>query len=320
MMHGQPISGQAEADGIATGGRKPAVPAAWAAASAEIVDHFDDPTLPYLLTRALRTLIDFEYSVVFIYRGTANPIHIYDTFPNPQARTGLLNYVKNTYVLNPLYNAYQRGLKTGVYRLRDLTSDRLTGSQLLPKYRICATSSEEIGYLTDGWPAGREELCIALELPGGECAELTLSRKASLGGFADDDIASLSPVIPFLAAVVRRYWRHARLMYLSSTPDPGTDNALRAFSRNLLSPRERELAQLLLRGHANASIGLRLGISTTTVKTHRKNLYSKLRVATQCEFFSLFLGSAATAAVTNTSSSGRMVTVQTIGHNGARYY
>jgi DNA-binding CsgD family transcriptional regulator len=283
---------QAVAKNKAAPGRKSTVPAAWAAASAEIVDHFDDPALPDLLARALSTLIDFEYSVVFIYRGRANPIHIHDTIPTPQARAGLVNYVKNTYVLNPLYNAYQCGLKTGVYRLRDLASHGSVDSALSRKYRICAASSEEIGYLTEGWPAGREELCIAMELPGGECAELTLSRKSSQGGFADEDIASLTPVIPFLSAAVRRYWRHARLMYLlNAPPHTGTDDALRALGRNHLSPRERELAQLLLRGHSTASIGLRLGISTTTVKTHRKNLYSKLGIATQFEFFSLFLDS-----------------------------
>ena len=291
MMHYSTTSTQAEAESRAGTGRKSAVPAAWAAASAEIVDRLDDPILPDLLARALSTLIEFEYSVVFIYRGRANPIHIHDTFPTPQARAGLTNYVKSTYVLNPLYNAYQCGLKTGVYRLRDLASEGLVDSALFRKYRICATSSEEIGYLTEGWPAGREELCIAMELPGGECAEITLSRKASQGGFADEDIASVSPVIPFLAAAVRRYWRHARLMYLSNAPDTGADDAQRAFGRNLLSPRERELAQLLLRGHSTTSIGLRLGISTTTVKSHRKNLYSKLGIATQFEFFSLFLGS-----------------------------
>ena len=280
MMHYSPTSTQA----------KSAVPAAWAAASAEIVDRFDDPILPDLLARALGTLIEFEYSVVFIYRGKAKPIHIHDTFPNPQARAGVINYVKNTYVLNPLYNAYQRGLKTGVYRLRELASEGLVDRKSFQKYRICATASEEIGYLTDGWPAGCEELCIAMELPSGECAELTLSRKASQGGFADEDIASLSPVIPFLAAAVRRYWRHARLMHLSNMPDTGTD-AVPTFGRNRLSPRERELAHLLLRGHSTASVGLRLGISTTTVKTHRKNLYSKLGIATQAEFFSLFLDS-----------------------------
>jgi DNA-binding CsgD family transcriptional regulator len=290
LTHYPPTSTLAEAGSQAMMVRNSAVPAAWAAASAEIVDHFDDPILPGLLARALSTLIEFEHSVVFVYRGKAKPIHIHDTFPN-QARAGLANYVKNTYVLNPLYNAYQCGLKTGVYRLRDLASEGLVDRALFRKYRICATSSEEIGYLTDGWPAGCEELCIAMELPGGECAELTLSRKASGSGFADEDIASLSPVIPFLSAAVRRYWRHARSMYLSNTQDTGTDAALRAFGRNLLSPRERELAQLLLRGHSTASVGLRLGISATTVKTHRKNLYSKLGIATQFELFSLFLDS-----------------------------
>jgi DNA-binding CsgD family transcriptional regulator len=290
VMHHSPTSRPAEAQSKAGRGRKSAVPAAWAAASAEIVDRFDDPILPGLLGRALSTLIDFEYSVVFIYRGKANPIHIHDTFAGPQARAGVINYVKNTYVLNPLYNAYQRGLKTGVYRLRELPSQGLADRKPSGKYRICATASEEIGYLTDGWPAGCEELCIAIELPSGECAELALSRKASQGGFADADIARLSTVIPFVAASVRRYWRHARLMHPANAPDMGSDT-VRAFGGNLLSPRERELAHLLLRGHSTASVGLRLGISTTTVKTHRKNLYSKLGIATQAEFFSLFLDS-----------------------------
>src|ERR1700721_4893252 len=244
LMHCPPTSTQAVAKSKTATGRKSAVPAAWAAASAETLDPFDDPALPDLLARALSTLIDFEYSVVFIYRGRANPIHVHDTFPTPQARAGLINYVKNTYVLNPLYNAYQCGLKTGVYRLRDLASDGLVDSAVFRKYRICAASSEEIGYLTEGWPAGREELCIAMELPSGECAELTLSRKSSQGGFADEDIASLSRVIPFLAAAVRRYSRHARLMHLSNPADTGAD-AVRTFGRNLLSPRERELAHLL---------------------------------------------------------------------------
>lgn len=291
-MHGPPgTSKQAEASRKAVMDRKSVVPAAWAAASAEIMDRFDEPILPDLLARALGTLIEFEYSVVFIYRGKANPIHIHDTFPNPQARAGLINYVKNTYVLNPLYNAYQCGLKTGVYRLRDLASDGFFDSESFRKYKICATSSEEIGYLTDGWPAGREELCIAMELPSAECAEITLSRKAAQGGFTDQDTARLSPVIPFLAAAVRRYWRHSRFMYLANTPDTSADDALRAFGRNLLSPRERELTQLLLRGHSTVSAGLRLGISTTTVKTHRKNLYAKLGIASQFELFSLFLDS-----------------------------
>ncbi len=287
-MHCPLTSAQVEGRSLAGSRRRSAVPAAWAVASAEIVDCIDDPTLPEVLGRALSTLIDFEYSVMFIYRGRGGPIHIHDTFDGPQARAGIANYVKSTYALNPLYHAYQCGLKTGVYRLRDLVSEERVDRALLRNPKVCMDPAEEIGYLTDGWPAGHEELCIALELPGGECAEGTLSQKAAHGCFADKDIASVSPVIPFLTAAVRRHWRRARLMYLSNGQDTEADDALPAFRRHGLSPRERELAQLLLRGHSSASVGHRLGISTTTVKTPRKNLYSKLGIATQCEFFSLF--------------------------------
>ena len=66
---------------------------------------------------------------------------------------------------------------------------------------------------------------------------------------------------------------------------------LSAFGGSLLSPREREVAQLLLRGHSTLSVSLHLKISATTVKTHRKNLYGKLGISTQFELFSLFLDS-----------------------------
>lgn len=267
------------------------VPAAWAVASAQIVDHLDEPILPGLLAVALSALIEYEYSVILIYRGKANPIHIHDTFPNSGARAGLINYVKNTYVLNPFYSAYLRGLTTGIYRMRDLAPDGFFDQELLRKYKISGTSLEEIGYLTDGWPAGREELCVALELGNGECAEITLSRKAGLGGFLDEDIERLTPTIPFLAAALRRYWRQVRFTHLMGTPDTRTEDAFQTFGGSRLSPRERELAQLLLRGHSTVSVGLQLGISPTTVKTHRKNLYAKLGIATQFELFSLFVDS-----------------------------
>src|SRR4051794_15432453 len=73
----------------------PSLPAAWAAASAEIVERMEDPILPELLVRALGILTAFEYCVVFVYRGRANPIHVYDTFVSPSEKAGLINYVKN---------------------------------------------------------------------------------------------------------------------------------------------------------------------------------------------------------------------------------
>jgi DNA-binding CsgD family transcriptional regulator len=48
---------------------------------------------------------------------------------------------------------------------------------------------------------------------------------------------------------------------------------------------------MILKGHSSESIDRNLGISITTVKTHRQNLYARLGLATQQELFSLFIRS-----------------------------
>jgi len=48
--------------------------------------------------------------------------------------------------------------------------------------------------------------------------------------------------------------------------------------RSRLTPRERELVQLLAEGKSNKEAADRLGISLNTVETHRKNVMSKLRL------------------------------------------
>jgi DNA-binding NarL/FixJ family response regulator len=46
--------------------------------------------------------------------------------------------------------------------------------------------------------------------------------------------------------------------------------------RGLLTPREREVVQLLAEGKSNKEIGAALGVSVHTVETHRSNIMRKL--------------------------------------------
>lgn len=259
-----------------------ALPAAWPKISAEIVDCLERPILPELLAEAVRTLIPFDYCEQFVYRRQDRPIHVYDNSLN-HAKIGLANYIKTTYVLNPFFRRSQLGLKPGVYRLRDLAIGRALDARQLEQFRVTAKDSEEIGYLTEGWPPGRKELCIALDLPIGELAEITVSRGSAGADFADDEIEALALVTPFLGAAFRRYWSQPRFVHFA-------DDRGRHGNRNL-SPRERQIAELLLRGHSTRSMSLQLGISMTTVKTHRKNLYAKLGIATHYELFTRFMDS-----------------------------
>ena len=63
----------------------------------------------------------------------------------------------------------------------------------------------------------------------------------------------------------------------------------------MLTARECEVAQLILRGFSLKGAAVRLGISPATVKQHRRNLYAKLDIPSQTALFSLFIDAAALA-------------------------
>ena len=57
----------------------------------------------------------------------------------------------------------------------------------------------------------------------------------------------------------------------------------------MLTPREREVVGLTLRGHSAGVLGKLLGISSGTVRNYRKNIYAKLRISSQGELLSAFI-------------------------------
>jgi len=262
---------------------------AWLGAFAEAIENLDNDRCPLLLIAAIGSVVDVEMAMSLVYSGRSRPVHVCDTFKDEKAKRGLANYVENTYVLNPFYAAYRRGLEGGVYRIRDLAPDAYFESEHRRSFAVTLSATEELGYLTNDWPQGMEEINVVVELPGRELAEISLMRPVRAGGFDDADLRALGEIAPLIGAVYRRYWASARSRIAHESRDSAIEDAFDRFGGETLSPREREVAQLILRGHSGISIGTHLGISTTTVKTHRKNLYGKLGIATHFELFSLFL-------------------------------
>jgi len=267
----------------------PSLAPAWLSPFAEAIEILDNDRCPLLLIAAIGTLVDVEIAMSLVYSGRSRPVHVCDTFNDEKAKRGLANYVENTYVLNPFYAAYRRGLRGGVYRIRDLAPDAYFESEHRKSFAVTLSATEELGYLTNDWPQGMEEINVAVELPGRELAEISLMRPVRTGGFGDADLRALGEIAPLIGAIYRRYWASARSRIAHQSSDSAIEDAFDSFGGDTLSPREREVAQMILRGHSGISIGTHLGISTTTVKTHRKNLYGKLGIATHFELFSLFL-------------------------------
>ncbi|MEI8634817.1 helix-turn-helix transcriptional regulator [Vibrio sp. PP-XX7] len=54
------------------------------------------------------------------------------------------------------------------------------------------------------------------------------------------------------------------------------------FGGDMLTPREHDVMQLLIRGYSSKEAAKLLHISYETDRVHRKNIYPKLQVNSQC--------------------------------------
>ena len=269
----------------------------WNCQVTRIIDRIDQDDLPKALFDAIASVVPFKFASSYVYTGRSKPVYIHDTFVSARAKQGLANYIDSTYVLNPVYNAYLKGVCGGIYRIGDIAPDDYFESGHYQSLKMSISDSEEIGYITNDWPRGMEELVIMIELPASSLGEISLLQPVALGGFSGDDMRTLQGIEPVIAAAFRHFWlRVVRAQDPSSRPDAVIDEAFAEFGRNTLTQREREVTRFILRGHSTRSISLHLGISVTTVKTHRKNLYAKLGIASQFELFSEFLAYLTTEA------------------------
>lgn len=277
--------------------------AAWNRRVAHAVLRLDEDSFPDLLVDAIRSVLPFKYAVVVIYRPDVPPLIYHHTFEGDLARQAVRRFETATYVLNPVYNAFLAGLKPGIYRITELAPDAYFSIEDYRARDKLARQDEELGYRTPGWPAGLAELIVAVPLPGGGIAEFSLSRPMN-EGFDESCIDRLKLIEPVVSSLFNMHWDKVGSSMSGSRKSLLLDDLLRDFGRDTLTGREREVAQLILRGHSGGAISLKLGISASTVKSHRQNLYAKLNLATQQELFSHFLQSLPLA---HRSRAGRFV-------------
>jgi DNA-binding CsgD family transcriptional regulator len=245
-----------------------------------VVAALDTPVLPQALTELLRQVAPFNYTVIFGYRGPDRPISLHDDFPPGKRKVFVTDYQAGPYLLDPLYLAAVRPVAPGLYRLRDMAPDRFYQGEYYRNYYAQTGLAEEIGYFVD--------------LP--ERAVLVLSLMRAERSFSPKEFRALEAMFPFVAAIARRQWAGLCQQFGWDTNGAGQHRqrqrvayGLGRFGEGILTPREREVAEFTLKGHSAESTGQILRISPGTVRIHRRNIYSKLRINSQGELFSRFL-------------------------------
>lgn len=232
------------------------------------------------LSSALKDVAPFDFTVVFGYLGSAQPLDLYDDFPRGKWKIFVEDYQAGPYLLDPFFLASKKPVESGLYRLRDLAPDRFYQSEYFRNYYVQTGLSEEIAFVVN--------------LP--DAAVVIVSLMRTRKSFTAKEVRDLGRYLPVVLAACHKNWLDlasefgiSRSKELAGERNRGLELAFEKFGKDLLTAREREVVEFTLKGHSAVAVGRILEISPGTVRIHRRNIYSKLRIRSQGELFSGFI-------------------------------
>lgn len=245
---------------------------------AHCIEQLGNGDLPAALLDYLRTLVNFDSAVIMAY-PEAGQLQVVHNALHPGDQSGFGGaYTAGLWLLSPLYLNAKAGVR-GFFHIQEIAPDNFRQSEYYALYYSSNGIIDQLGYLVesgDGTP-----LAISLE------------RTAALPPFSATEREALKAAAEVVAALVRKHWAGEFTPGEATQPELHTQvqQVLAQFGSSVLTPREREVAQLLLRGFPSKRAAATLGISAQTEQVHRKNIYNKLGLSSHNELFSLFFDS-----------------------------
>ena len=239
---------------------------------------------PAALDRWLKTLAPSDNTVMIAYRGDRRPLVLYKSYASPEVYAAFDEYLEAAYLLDPFYLAHLERVPAGFHRLSDLVPETFKRSAYYRSYYRETTLVDEVTAFAYSESGCTLNVCLG--------KDWTSNRP-----FTQRDLARLKDHEEIVQALLERNWAQLR-MAEDAPPSPLPPRELdaadlaRALARTrriTLTPRQAEVALLILHGHATAAIALHLGISPQTVKVHRKQLYARCGIGSQVELFSLLV-------------------------------
>lgn len=181
-------------------------------------------------------------------------------------------YLSDYYVFDPFHEAWRRDRRLGVVPLKAFEDAEMRRGRYIAEFLAQSQICDEVGVL--------------LEDGGDWCLGIFLDR--STRRYRDTEIAALTERLPAIEALHALDLRTQSPGFRRGPSHGSAHTASPVLPEGLwpdLTPRERELVQLVLAGHPTAAIAQKLGIAVGTVKNHRLKIYAKLDITSERELF-----------------------------------
>jgi DNA-binding CsgD family transcriptional regulator len=236
------------------------------------------PGFEAALGQALHRIAAPDNVIVLAYRNAGPPQILYRQSVDGHVFANLeTTYLSGAYLLDPFFDLHLQMVPRGAYRLRDVAPDAFLRSRYFVEYYDQTTLIDEITFVAYPRDGVSLSLCIGRDGSSGQT-------------YAPRVIEACHRAAPIICALAEAHWA-ALVGQIGRAEDVGQVLAAAAEAAHgiRLSPRQAEVALLILRGHSSVSIGLRLGVAHQTVKVFRKQLYARCDISSQAELFALMV-------------------------------
>jgi DNA-binding CsgD family transcriptional regulator len=245
-----------------------------------VIDSIGSDNFSVALLEFIRSIASFDSAVVMAY-PEASALQVIHNALHPGDQSGFgSRYQDHLWLLSPLYLSAKSGVR-GFFHILDIAPENFKHSEYYNLYYHSNGVKDQVGFLVESGDA--TPIAISLE------------RTPALRSFSKTDKKRLNDVAATLSALVKQHWPAG----MSNAPGATTETLetnlhqhveklLSQFGSSYLTPRERDVVQLVLKGYPSKVAAQRLGISSQTEQVHRKNIYQKLGLSSHGELFSLF--------------------------------
>jgi len=250
---------------------------AWHKATAKLVGATDSESIAKHLISLICSTVSNNGTSLLAFHSDAPPEVMHHSLVPSSARHYLDRYLAGPYLLDPLYQMALRTEEPTLCRFRDTQPDRFNSSEYYRQYVERTHLVDEMDFL----------------LRVSETSALVVVCGRTEKRFTRIELSRLRLVEPIVRAAMQRAWDSRDNQGAHDGRNHGMHQRLTEcfenFGDDALTQREKEITQLLLRGHSSKSIARELGIAPGTVMVHKRNLFAKLGITSQYELFSSFI-------------------------------
>ncbi len=236
------------------------------------------PELSKIFSLALRDELEIRYFSVFEFQRGLQPKLLYRDGDDEMFDADLTKYLNGMYLLDPLFDLYVNQGKTGTFHFCADAREEMDAEPYYDRYWRLLGLENEVGALYEIAP----DRCIHVSFQ-----------------FAGRDENVAARAVEFTTATEQFFSEFFRDVFAEDTlSDDETSrrdihtavsHALSDFGSHVLTEREQEIAQLMLKGHSAKMIARIAGISPGTASIHRSNIYRKMDVTSVGDLFGIFL-------------------------------